>query len=244
MEKLKRAIGILFIYSGSVGILTAVFTGLRVLFSGMISSVSDLAATLVVVVIMAAFQFLFIYLGFRLRGKNIFKLKETKESTEAEKESSGKETLDAALNQEKSSIKKGVAEASPFRKFSREAALERGAEVYKDARNYTRYGDYKFADADSDSPLKLILVEERFVNSENETAGFVDLVNEDNRVVSSWIFNFPLKKRFREPDAYDDDCLVLYLKEEYDLPIEQYGWSAYLPKNREVGVLAIKERGK
>ncbi|MDO4614846.1 MAG: hypothetical protein Q4B15_04365 [Lachnospiraceae bacterium] len=240
MEKLKRILGIFFIYSGSVGILTALFTGVRVLFSGAIGSVTDLIATLAVVLIMASIKFYFIYLGFRLRGENLFELMKTggsgsKTEIEADEHNSGdveEAVIQTSLNDKNDAPCKD-AEMLPV--FSLEEALARGRVVMETARNETRYGELKFADADSSSPLKLILVEERFISGHDDSAGFVDLVNEENRIVSSWMFDFPMKARFREPDTYDDDCLVLLLKEEYGLPVEQYGWSAYHPKNREVG---------
>lgn len=48
---------------------------------------------------------------------------------------------------------------------------------------------------------------------------FIELIDEDEKVMKSWKFDCPLKKWFSDPDYYEDDCLVFYMTEEEFLQI-------------------------
>ena len=50
----------------------------------------------------------------------------------------------------------------------------------------------------------------------------MELIDGDERVVRSWKFDYPMVKRFSQPDYYDDDCLVAYLRETYKIPAVGY----------------------
>ena len=63
------------------------------------------------------------------------------------------------------------------------------------------------------------------------SATFIELIDEEENIIKSWEFEGPLKKRFENPDVYDDDCLVYYLKETLKLKVVQNTWG------RKVGEL-------
>lgn len=51
------------------------------------------------------------------------------------------------------------------------------------------------------------------MNRHDDSAEFVELIDENENIIQSWMFEAPMKKRFENPDLWDDDCLVYYLKE-------------------------------
>ena len=48
------------------------------------------------------------------------------------------------------------------------------------------------------------------------------LLDENENIIQSWKFDYPIKKRFSDPGYYDDDCLVCYLMERFNLPTIGY----------------------
>ena len=102
--------------------------------------------------------------------------------------------------------------------------MKRGAYIYE---MYARRNGYTcsnrfFADAFSKTPAAYILAEQRFTTGHDDTAGFVELIDENEKIILSWEFDYPMTKRFSNPDYYDDDCLVYYLKERFHLPTVGY----------------------
>lgn len=89
---------------------------------------------------------------------------------------------------------------------------------------YTGPNNRKYADAASQAAAKYILAEERFITNHDDTAMFIELIDEDEKVMKSWKFDCPLKKWFSDPNYYEDDCLVLYLVETFHLPTVGYRW--------------------
>ena len=94
-------------------------------------------------------------------------------------------------------------------------------EMYARRKGFT-YSNRVFADASSETPPAYILAEERFTTGHDDTAGFVELIDENEKIIMSWEFDYPMKKRFSDPDYYDDDCLVYYLMEKFHLPTVGY----------------------
>ena len=86
------------------------------------------------------------------------------------------------------------------------------------------YCNRKFADAASAALPAYILVEERFTTGHDDSAEFVELIDENENVIQSWMFEGPMKKCFEDPDLWDDDCLVYYLKETLKLDVVQNAW--------------------
>ena len=86
------------------------------------------------------------------------------------------------------------------------------------------YCNRKFADASAKTTPVYILVEERFTTGHDDSATFVELIDENENIIRSWMFEGPLKKRFENPNLWDDDCLVYYLKESLKIPVVQNGW--------------------
>lgn len=86
------------------------------------------------------------------------------------------------------------------------------------------YCKRKFADDSASLPPAYILVEERFTTGHDDSAEFVELIDENENIIQSWMFEGTLKKRFENPNAYDDDCLVYYLKETLKLKAVQHTW--------------------
>ena len=109
--------------------------------------------------------------------------------------------------------------------------LKIGKEIYLTEENRAKmiYSNHKFADATSNAAPAYILVEERFVSGHDDTAAFIEIIDTDGKIARRWMFShFPLKKRFTEPALYDDDCLILYLKETYGIPVKrEYGYRGY-----------------
>ena len=86
------------------------------------------------------------------------------------------------------------------------------------------YCDRKFAEASAKTTPVYILVEERFTTGHDDSATFIELIDENEDIIQSWMFEGPMQKRFENPKAWDDDCLVYYLKETLKLPVVQNGW--------------------
>ncbi len=99
------------------------------------------------------------------------------------------------------------------------AILKRGEFIYRTKSLYTGPNNRRYADASAPRPARYILSEQRFVTNHDDSAGFVEIIDVDDRVVKSWQFDYPMVKQFSDPDYYDDDCLILYLRETYGLPV-------------------------
>lgn len=73
-----------------------------------------------------------------------------------------------------------------------------------------------------------ILAESRFVSGHDDSAGFVEIIDTNDKIARRWTFYYPMTKRFEGPDLYDDDCLILYLKEAFEIPVKRgYGYTGY-----------------
>ena len=107
-----------------------------------------------------------------------------------------------------------------------EEIMKQGEYVYaaRARRQDWTYCNRKFADASSLLPPAYILVEDRFITGHDDSATFVELIDENENVIQSWMFEGPEPRRFEEPDLYDDDCLIYYLKETLKLPVVQNTW--------------------
>jgi hypothetical protein len=102
--------------------------------------------------------------------------------------------------------------------------LQRGKDIYN---LYAResgftYCNRSFADVSSKICPAYILVEERFTTGHDDSALFVELIDENECIIQSWMFDCPVKKLFSEPDYYENDCLVYYLVKEFNLPAVGY----------------------
>lgn len=97
--------------------------------------------------------------------------------------------------------------------------LKRGELIYKTQRPYTGPNNRRYAEPGSACPAAYILVEERFVTNHDDCAGFVEIIDAQERVVRSWKLDYPMTKWFSDPDCYEDDCLILYLRETFGLPV-------------------------
>ena len=86
------------------------------------------------------------------------------------------------------------------------------------------YCNRKFADASSTAVPAYVLVEERFTNGHDDSAEFVELIDENENIIQSWMFEGAMRKSFENPDLWDDDCLVYYLKESLKLNVVQNVW--------------------
>ena len=103
--------------------------------------------------------------------------------------------------------------------------LEEGKRIYLSPRNrYTGLNNRKYADEPAYSAAKYILAEERFISNHDDTATFIELIDEDEKVMKAWKFDHPMKKWFSDPDYYEDDCLVFYMTEKFHLPTVGYRW--------------------
>ncbi len=112
----------------------------------------------------------------------------------------------------------------------KESVLERGRTVYLNYENSQKmvYSNHEFADETSESIPAYILAEERFISRHDDNAGFVEILDTNDKIIRRWIFDYPMTKRFEDPDLYDDDCLILYLKETFRVPVERgYGYGGY-----------------
>lgn len=94
-----------------------------------------------------------------------------------------------------------------------------GKRLYLSEIPYTGINTRKYAAAQSFQNAKYILAEERFITNHDDTARFVEVIDSDDHVIKSWKFDHPMTKHFSDPAYYDDDCLVLYLRETYRLPV-------------------------
>lgn len=111
----------------------------------------------------------------------------------------------------------GLPESSP------EAVMKQGAliaECYARRRGFT-YCDFRFADPAAAAAPAYILVEDRFLTGHDDSATFVDLIDENGDILTSWMFEGPQPRRFGNPDLYDADCLVCYLRATYKLRVVQ-----------------------
>ena len=104
--------------------------------------------------------------------------------------------------------------------------MKRGEYVYTvfARHNGFTYCNRKFADASSTAFPAYILVEERFTTGHDDSAEFVELIDENENIIQSWMFEGPMKKSFENPDLWDDDCLVYYLKESMKLQVVHNTW--------------------
>ena len=91
-------------------------------------------------------------------------------------------------------------------------------DLYAHSDGFT-YCNRKFANTSSASLPAYILIENRFTTGHDDSAEFVELIDENENIIQSWKFEGPLKKRFENPCFYDDDCLVYYLKETLNLKV-------------------------
>jgi len=109
--------------------------------------------------------------------------------------------------------------------------LKRGREVYLTCENKQKmiYLNHKFADETSIAIPAFILAEERFVSGHDDTVAFIEIIDTDDKTAGRWKFSdFPLTKKFSYPNLYDDDCLILYLKGTYHIPVKRgYGYGGY-----------------
>ena len=66
----------------------------------------------------------------------------------------------------------------------------------------------------------------KFLSHIREVDAIVHVVRcfENENIIQSWMFEGPMKKRFENPDLWDDDCLVYYLKESMKLSVVQHTW--------------------
>lgn len=109
---------------------------------------------------------------------------------------------------------------------SPEAVMRQGALISeRDARRrgFT-YCDLRFADPAAAAAPAYILVEDRFITGHDDSATFVELIDENGDILISWMFEGLLPRRFRNPDLSDADCLVCYLRETYKLRVVQNTW--------------------
>lgn len=103
--------------------------------------------------------------------------------------------------------------------------LNVGKRIYYSTQDrYESVNNRQYADASSRSPAKYILAEERFITNHDDIAMFIELIDEDEKVMKSWKFDCPMKKWFSDPDYYEDDCLVFYMTERFHLPTVGYRW--------------------
>ena len=112
----------------------------------------------------------------------------------------------------------------------KEHILKIGREVYLKKENTQKmiYSNHKFADETSDSLPAYILAEERFISGHDDTARFVEMIDTNDRILRRWMFHHPMDKRFEDPALCDDDCLILYLKETFGLPVKRgWGYTGY-----------------
>ena len=108
---------------------------------------------------------------------------------------------------------------------NRTEILNLGKSIYLSPRNrYTGPNNRKYTDEPGYSAAKYILAEERFITNHDDTAMFIELIDEDEKVMKSWKFDCPMKKWFSDPDYYEDDCLVFYMTERFHLPTVGYRW--------------------
>lgn len=106
------------------------------------------------------------------------------------------------------------------------AIMEQGKYVYRcfSRNDGFTYCNRKFAEASAKTTPAYILVEERFTTGHDDSATFVELIDENENIIQSWRFEPPMIKRFENPDLWDDDCLVYYLKESLKIPVVRNGW--------------------
>lgn len=104
--------------------------------------------------------------------------------------------------------------------------MKRGEYVYANfaRQNGFTYCNRKFVNASVTALPAYILVEERFITGHDDSAKFVELIDENENIIQSWMFEAPMKKRFENPDLWDDDCLVYYLKKSMKLHVVQNTW--------------------
>ena len=108
---------------------------------------------------------------------------------------------------------------------NRDEVLNAGKSSYLSPRNrYTGLNNRDYTDGPAYSAAKYILAEERFITNHDDTAMFIELIDEDEQVMKSWKFDHPMKKWFSDPDYYEDDCLVFYMTETFHLPTVGYCW--------------------
>lgn len=101
--------------------------------------------------------------------------------------------------------------------------LRIGESIYCSTQNcYTGLNNRDYADEASQAAVKYILAEERFVTNHDDTAMFIELIDGSEKVIKSWKFDYPMKKHFNDPDYYEDDCLVFFLRETFHLPTVGY----------------------
>lgn len=123
----------------------------------------------------------------------------------------------------------GLPESSP------EAVRNQGALIAERCarrRGFT-YCSRRFADSAAVTQPAYILVEDRFLTGHDDSAAFVELIDENGDILTSWMFEGLQPKRFRNPDLYDADCLVYYLRKTYKLRVVQNTWG------RPVGEITI-----
>lgn len=77
------------------------------------------------------------------------------------------------------------------------------------------------------SPMEpaYILVEDRFTSGHDDSATFVELINEKEEILVSCRLEGVSRKYFDNPPFYDVDCLVYYLRETWRIPVKQCAWS-------------------
>lgn len=112
----------------------------------------------------------------------------------------------------------------------KEDVLKRGKDVYQNYENVqkTIYSNHEFAAEPSDSVPAYILAEQRFISGHDDSAGFVEIIDTNDKIARRWLFHFPMTKRFEAPVLYDDDCLILYLKETFGIPVKRgHGYTGY-----------------
>ena len=73
--------------------------------------------------------------------------------------------------------------------------MKRGEYVYETyaRRSGFTYCNRVFADASSTALPAYIFAEERFISGHDDSAGFVELIDENENIIKSWKFEYPMK---------------------------------------------------
>lgn len=107
---------------------------------------------------------------------------------------------------------------NPRTPAGKQEILARGEEIFRTQKPYTGPNNRRYAQAPPES-AKYILTEERFTSSHDDSAVFVELIDSEDKVLRSWKFDCPVAQCFTDPELYEDDCLILYLREIYGLSV-------------------------
>lgn len=100
--------------------------------------------------------------------------------------------------------------------------LNRGEHIFLTEKPYTGPNNRRYAKSSDFRVGKYILAEQRFITNHDDIAEFVEIIDAEERVIQSWKFDVPMVKWFCDPNYFEDDCLILFLRETYGLPV--VGW--------------------